>query len=778
MKKNKTEKLKKKSKKIKRLKKTFLLSFVKLSLKILLVFFVLLFICYLYFSQVINNRISQGKVWELPVAVYSKIVKLSPNQANTQQNIIATLNGSHYREVKTLLRPGDYVIDGSKLHIYRRAFDFPDGYENAKKIIITTNSNKISSIFTSDSLTRLNELKIDPELITFLSSNAHEPRLFVKLQNFPDSLTQILIATEDQEFYSHDGVNLKSIARAFYVNLTSKRIEGGSTLTQQLVKNLFLSSTRSYSRKLKELFLAIVLDNNYSKEKILELYLNEVYLGQNGDKSINGIPLASQTYFGRPVAELSLDQQAMLVGMLKGPSVYNPWNRPKEALIRRNTVLRIMTNKGIINETLFNELSKRPLEVLPKGQFTTMQPAFMQAVNLELDNLFSSSELQKLSGSKIFTSYNPAIQKSLENSITDSLPNLIKKSGDKKIQLAAVIVDKTTGDVRAMVGSNDPSFAGFNRAMNTRRSVGSVIKPAVYLSALRQPERYQLNTVLADQPLTINAGTRNAWSPQNYDRKFRDTVLLSDALTHSLNVPTVNLGLSVSLNSVNNTLADLGLPRSKLKNTPAILLGALDLTPLEVAQMYQTIANNGRYVKTSFIDYILSERSDLIYEHIPEPKTAIPEQADYLTLYAMQNVVKKGTAREIGLAYPNLNLAGKTGTTNDNKDSWFSGIDGQNVTVIWVGRDDNQNSRLTGSSGAMSIYKNYLKQTFIMPLELKQPIHIEMMGVNINGAWACGDIVDHYLPIWTNDFNSVCQDKNKNTFKDSDALENLMENLF
>ena len=507
-----------------------------------------------------------------------------------------------------------------------------------------------------------------------------EQRLFVPLKEFSDSLVKTLIATEDKRFYDHHGVSLYSIGRAIYVNLTTGRTEGGSTLTQQTVKNLFLTNERSISRKIREAYMAIILDARYSKERILELYLNEVYLGQAGSEEIHGFPLASLYYFGRPVNELTLDQQAVLVGMVKGASYYNPWTQPQQVIERRNVVLKLAEQQGIIDEELYNLLSQRPLSVLPKGGVISPQPAFMQVVRSELRKQLGD-KADHLSGMKIFTTFDPVAQAAAEQSVTDEIETL-RKSTNKELQTAMVIVSRETGEIRSIIGSAEPRYPGYNRAWLTRRAIGSLAKPSTYLTALGQPGRYQLNTWLNDSPLSIKLDNGTYWQPKNFDRKFRDKVMLIDALALSLNVPTVNLGMALGLDATKNTLQALGVPEDRIPNLPSRLLGALELTPLETAQMFQTISNNGQRAPLTILRYVLTDKGELVYQNYPQQIQAVSQQAAYLTTYAMQQVVESGTSRSLKGKYGSFNLAAKTGTSNDSRDSWFTGIDGKNVAVI------------------------------------------------------------------------------------------------
>lgn len=726
-----------------------------LLVKLGIVFAVLIAAYGVYLDQKIRSRID-GKVWELPAAVYGRMVNLEPDMQISKNEMVRLLNATQYRQVSAMTRPGEYTVQANSIEMIRRPFDFPDSKEGQVRARLTFDGDHLETIENMDNNRQFGFFRLDPRLITMLQSPNGEQRLFVKRSGFPDLLVDTLLATEDRHFYEHDGISLYSIGRAVLANLTAGRtVQGASTLTQQLVKNLFLSSERSYWRKANEAYMALIVDARYSKDRILELYMNEVYLGQSGDNEIRGFPLASLYYFGRPVEELSLDQQALLVGMVKGASVYNPWRNPKLALERRNLVLRLLQQQQVIDQELYDMLSARPLGVQPRGGVISPQPAFMQMVRQELQAKLGD-KVKDLSGVKIFTTFDSVAQDAAEKAATEGIPVLKKQRKLADLETAMVVVDRFTGEVRAMVGGAEPQFAGYNRAMQARRSIGSLAKPATYLTALSQPNQYRLNTWIADAPVTIRLSNGQTWSPQNDDRRFSGQVMLVDALTRSMNVPTVNLGMALGLPAVVDTWTKLGAPKNQLNAVPAMLLGALNLTPIEVAQAFQTIASGGNRAPLSALRSVIAEDGTVLYQSYPQAERAVPSQAAYMTLWTMQQVVQRGTGRQLGAKYPGLHLAGKTGTTNNNVDTWFAGIDGSQVTITWVGRDNNQPTKLYGASGAMSIYQRYLANQTPTPLALTAPEDVVDMGVDSNGNLVCSGGV-RSLPVWTTQPDALCR---------------------
>ena len=726
-----------------------------LLLKLFIVFVVLMAIYGVYLDQKIRSRID-GKVWQLPAAVYGRMVNLEPDMSISKNEMVKLLEATQYRQVSKMTRPGEFTVQAKSIEMIRRPFDFPDSKEGQVRARLTFDGDRLETIENMDNNRQFGFFRLDPRLITMLSSANGEQRLFVARNGFPDLLVDTLLATEDRHFYEHDGISLYSIGRAVLANLTAGRtVQGASTLTQQLVKNLFLSSERSYWRKANEAYMAVLMDARYSKDRILELYMNEVYLGQSGDNEIRGFPLASLYYFGRPVEELSLDQQALLVGMVKGASIYNPWRNPKLALERRNLVLRLLQQQQVIDQELYDMLSARPLGVQPRGGVISPQPAFMQLVRQELQSKLGD-KVKDLSGVKIFTTFDSVAQDAAEKAAVEGIPALKKQRKLSDLETAMVVVDRNSGEVRAMVGGAEPQFAGYNRAMQARRSIGSLAKPATYLTALSQPNQYRLNTWIADAPISLRQPNGQVWSPQNDDKQFSGQVMLVDALTRSMNVPTVNLGMALGLPAIVDTWQKLGVAKDQLHPVPAMILGALNLTPIEVAQAFQTIASGGNRAPLSALRSVIAEDGSVLYQSFPQAERAVPAQAAYMTLWTMQQVVQRGTGRQLGAKYPGLHLAGKTGTTNNNVDTWFAGIDGREVVITWVGRDNNQPTKLYGASGAMSIYQRYLANQSPVPLNLVAPEDIVDMGVDSSGNFVCGGGM-RTLPVWTTNPDSLCQ---------------------
>ena len=695
-----------------------------------------------------------GQIWRLPAEVYSRIesVKISDNLAFDE--VIQILLDNEYRQTTMVAAPGDFKLEDDTIVVLRRAFPFPDKPEPQRVLRLRFVDNKLNRIEDLVALKAIDEFRLAPKLIAMLESD-NEDRLAIPLQNYPRLLIDALILTEDRRFYDHHGINPVGIIRALITNIRAgQTVQGGSTLTQQLVKNLFLSSERTITRKANEALMSLVLDWRYDKNRILETYLNEIYLGQNGDTQIHGFELASQFYFGRSIREISLDQIALLVGMVKGPSLYNPWRNPQNALERRNVVLKLMLEHKMIGDELYQLLSQRPLGVQQKGQISRKYPSFIQTLQADLRRELGEHKISSLLGARIFTTMDLKQQAQAENAVVNTVSQLQLKTKNPYLEGAMIVADYRVGEIRAVVGGLQTQYAGFNRALMAKRQIGSLVKPSIYLTALSNPEQFRLNTPINNQPITINVKGSPPWQPRNYDKKYSGSVMLMDALARSLNIPTVNIGMKVGLSKVIDTQKAMGWDNVEIPKVPAMLLGAYTISPYDVTKLYQTIANQGGRIELTTVDTIADRQGNIIYQHDKTAKQVVPQEAAFQTLFAMQQTVERGTARSLQNDYADLRLAGKTGTTNDARDTWFVGIDGKNISTVWLGRDDNGETKLTGASGALQIYKDYLSHTYIEKLKLNKPANMKWVGITQHGSWDCDS--NRVIPVWVNNGQNFC----------------------
>ncbi|MCB2380721.1 penicillin-binding protein 1B [Shewanella sp. SR1] len=673
----------------------------------------------IYLDQIIAQKF-EGQKWHLPAQVFSRSMALYPGAAVSHPQMMAELKLLGYRKVANPRQVGEFSASSTRIELWRRPFLHPEGDQVEQRVMISFDSNGVSSVSRVSDKRQLAVFHLEPVLLDRIITGDGEDRLFVPTEEMPKSIVQALLLVEDRSFYEHHGVNPFAIARAAFVNISAGRtVQGGSTLTQQLAKNFFLSSERSLLRKVREALMAVIIDFRYSKDEILEAYLNEVYMGQDKSRAVHGMGLASRFYFGRPISELTIAQQAFLVAAIKGPSYYNPWRYPDRIQERRDLVLRLLMDAGDLTTAEYKAAVESPLAIrnLNKPAHQKL-PSFFALVKQEVNERYGDA-LLKQSGVKIYTTLDPMAQEAAEIAVTQTLKSLDKSN--KSLQVGMVVTDKYTGGIAAMVGDKTPGFDGFNRAVEIRRPIGSLIKPFVYATALAPNSQFTLATPLKDQPITLKSEQGKTWSPQNFDKKFSGQVPLLTALKKSMNVPTVNLGIAVGVDAVATTLAKSGW-QEPLNEYPSMLLGAVNGSPLMVAQVYQTLADSGVYRKLTTVTAVLdADKNPLPVTRLPKEQAISPD-TDFLIQYAMQQVVNTGTATRLGNAFPGVGLAGKTGTSNDSRDSWFAGFDERNVAAIWVGRDDNGKTSLYGSSGAMAVYLAFLKE--------RPPISLRSTQVN------------------------------------------------
>ncbi|HHF3109229.1 TPA: penicillin-binding protein 1B [Vibrio diabolicus] len=721
---------------------------------------VLLFVG-IYLDSVVKERF-EGQLFELPTVVYARILNLNPGENITIQELRNELDVLNYRKVSQPRYPGEYSSSSTRIELIRRPFEFADGPEPDRHVMLHFSDSGLQRIQSLESRGDLGYLRLEPKMLGMLEKDQDEQRLFLRRDQFPEILVDALLATEDRDFYQHDGVSPLAIARAIVANIKAGRtVQGGSTLTQQLAKNLFLTRDKTLWRKVREAYIALILDYRYSKDRILEAYLNEVYLGQSGGEAIHGFGLASRYYFGQPIQELRIDQLAMLVGMVKGPSYYNPIRYPERTKERRDLVLRLLMQQNMLTSEQYEQAVSRSLDTQSKPRIASRQPAYFQQLSIELKEKVGE-RFKAETGLRVFTSLDPVSQSKMEQAIAKKIPELAKRGG-KELEAAAVAVDRHSGEIRAMVGGKRVGYEGFNRALNASRPIGSLVKPAIYLTALEQPEKYNLGTTLHDTPLSLKSSKGNVWTPRNYDRKYRGDVPLYIALAKSLNVPTVRLGMALGIPEVSNTLERLGVNKDEIRPVPSMFLGSFSLTPFEVAQMYQTLTNSGKRAKLTALRSVMDMEGNVLYQSLPRSSRAVDEQAAWLTTYAMKQGVAQGTGRFLQSQFGWAALAGKTGTSNDNRDSWFVGVDGREVTTIWLGRDDNKPVNLTGSSGALRVYAEYLKQRIPERLELPWPREITTLGFKptSDGGLEMNCRSDYKLPVWdkTGQIKQQCEKK-------------------
>jgi penicillin-binding protein 1B len=676
-----------------------------------LVGFFAAFVAYsVYLDFVVRDQF-EGKRWALPAQVYARPLELYAGLAMRQNDLERELNMLHYRYAYPPTAAGTFQRNNSAYDIVTRPFTFWDASEASRHIQVTFNGDVITRI-RNDNGEDISLVRLDPVLIGGIYPARKEDRILVQLKEVPPELSKVLIAVEDRKFYSHHGVDPRAIARALLANLKAgATVQGGSTLTQQLVKNFFLGNQRTLWRKFNEVIMALLLELHYSKDEILESYINEVYLGQDGPRAIHGFGLASQFYFNKSIADLDLNQICTLVAMIRGPSYYNPDKHPKRLRERRDRILDLLVEQKIIDPQHAAQIKSQAITVVAKRHTaTSSHPAFMELVSRQLRQYYRQEDLTS-EGLKIFTTLDPLIQADMEEAVRKRTAQLDKQRqlhGD--LQTAAIVASVTSGEINALVGDADPWFAGYNRALDATRQIGSLMKPVVYLSALKHKDSYNWLTPIDDSPITLRGADGSTWSPKNYDNESHGEVPLITALSHSYNQATVRLGMEVGFPAINDTLHRLGIERD-VPAYPAMLLGAVEMTPMEVLQMYQTIAASGFRSPLRAIREVLGANGQPLRHYPIQVQQAFNSNLVQVLNSGLAQVVEQGTARSLRARLaPNVIVAGKTGTTDDTRDSWFAGFDAAHVAVVWMGTDDNKPTGLSGSSGALPLWGDIYTQ--------------------------------------------------------------------
>jgi penicillin-binding protein 1B len=623
---------------------------------------------------------------------------------------------------------GSYSKNGSRFVIASHGYAGPDGGEIAHRVRVALAGGEVASVVDDTNNKPIASIHLDPARIATLYGAQQEERRIVRLDNVPPLLLQGLQAVEDRDFKNHIGLDFSAIARASFANIRAGHtVQGGSTLTQQLVRNLFLDRSQNMMRKLNEALLSVLIEAHYDKGRIMEAYVNEVFLGQQGSQAVHGFAAGGEFYFGRRLEDLRPQEIALLVGMVKGPSYYDPRRYPDRALQRRNLVLQQFRDTNLLTDAQFLAAQSAPLGIagnaqLPHNRF----PAFMQLVRAQITADFDEDALANGSLS-VFTTLDPAAQLYTEQALLTTMNSLGKRGA--AAQGAAVVTDVASGNVLAVVGSRDPGDQGFNRALDARRSIGSLVKPFVYLTALADKTHWSLATIVDDTPVNLRQPDGTMWTPKNDDKEIHGQVPMVDALVNSWNLATVHLGLEIGLPKIKGFLESFGL--TDVNPSPSLLLGAIDLSPYQVSQMYEFIAADGHALPLVAVRGVVDAKGTTIKRY--EVKTGAGEypEAVRLTTWAMQQVVLRGTARSIGdsgLSW--LHAAGKTGTSDSQRDSWFAGFTGEHLAVVWMGRDDNKPTGLYGATGSLKVWQELFRKLPSRPLSAAPGEGLEMGWIN------------------------------------------------
>ena len=715
---------------------------MKLSLKLItylsLIIFLIISIAYvsILYSKVVNKL--DGVLWTVPAKVYARPLELAEGGKINVDVLKKELEILSYELTKGIPdTPGEFSQSQQSVNIFIRGF----GSQEPGLYRLKIENDKIDSIKRKDGIS-IDLIQLEPLSIGGMFPSHLQDRILLNFSQVPKDLEEMILVVEDRNFYSHKGISLKSIMRAFIKNTKALGIEeGGSTITQQLAKSLFFSPEQTIRRKIKEAIAALLIEMHYSKQEILLAYINDVFIAQSGRRAIHGFGLASQFFFGTDLKNLSLDQKALLVGMLKGPSLYSPINNPDRAKTRRDLVLSLIKNDSLITEEEYLDLKGRSLKVIPPSfKSLSKYPAFNDIVILDLRKNFDDSDL-RTKGLKIITNLDPVVQDYLEESIKDTKLKLKRRYGSQLngLEGAGIVIDSFSGEVVAAIGSTKPNNYGFNRAINAVRPIGSLVKPFIYLSALQHYTKYNLSTLLDDSKLSVSLPGSKLWEPNNFDKKFHGNVPLHVALSESYNVATTRLGMDLGYSVVQETFTKLGIEK-KIPKYPSIFVGSFEMTPLEAIQAYQTIASEGFYSPLNSIRTVESSGDVLSLSYPYKVEQRFRPEPIYLLKFVLKQTFISGTAR--GFSSRDIEkwkTGGKTGTSDDQRDSWFVGYAGNYLMVVWLGFDDNRKSPLTGRTGALQVWKNFMSRLDPIAYEVRKPSRIRYEWVDAKDGLLSGE---------------------------------------
>ncbi len=646
----------------------------------------------------------EGSRWDLPAQVYAEPVEIYAGYPVSAAAFTDLLAEHGYRAADgETVRAGTWWRSGRSVRVVTRPFRFPDGQQ----------PSQIAQVdFTASAVARVRGprggdlplLRLDPIHVGSIFPSHGEDRIVLAPAEVPALLEEALVAVEDRRFWSHHGVDPEAIARAAMVNLKAGGIrQGGSTLTQQLVKSYFLDSRQTLGRKITEAVMSVLLEIRYEKQDLLNAYVNEIYLGQDGPRAVHGFGLASLWYFGKPIGELDVAQLATLVAVVRGPSYYNPWRHPDRVRQRRDLVLEILGEQGVLEAAAVQQATARSLELRGAGRDRSgYHPAFLELVRRQLKRDYAASDLET-AGLTVMTTLDPRAQAAVEDAVGEQLGALERRGGPATdLQAAAVVTRPATGEVLALVGGRDAGFAGFNRALDARRPIGSLVKPAVYLAAM-ESGNYHLASTVDDLPVQVTLEDGRLWAPSNFDNTPHGPVSLVRALAESYNLAAVNVGMDVGVASVSRLLSELaGIETPPAY--PAVLLGSVEMTPVEVAGFYGSLAAGGFRTPLRAVRAVLDPAGEALSRYPLEVEPVADGAAVAQVNRGLVAVMERGTGRRAAGQVGSRRLAGKSGTSGEYRDSWFAGFGSDTLAVVWVGRDDNQSTGLTGSAGALPVW--------------------------------------------------------------------------
>ncbi|HEX2055424.1 MAG TPA: PBP1A family penicillin-binding protein [Nitrospiraceae bacterium] len=672
-----------------------------------------------------------------PLLLYGAPFLIKPDLALVESHLVERLTRLGYREVSGPVQaPGEFQVAPEGIDIFLHGF--PDMHMNAAPIRVRHEQGIVRDVVSIEHGDPVFPAYLEPELISGMRGESRQVREWVPLADIPARLVDVLLSIEDRRFYRHFGIDLVAVGRAVWTNFgRGMVVQGGSTITQQLAKNLFYSPHRTWTRKVKESVAAVVMETMYSKTGILESYLNEIYLGQVGSVSVYGVREAAHRYFGKRLDELSIEDMALLVGMIKGPNTYSPLKNLPLAKQRRDVVLARLRDIGALSEAEWAKAVRAPVQAAPVQDTLTDAPFFVDYLLRQTEEL-TGTPLPD--GVKVYTTLDPVLQRIASQTVMSGLEKLeaaypFLTEGPDRVQAALVAMDPTTGGILAMVGGRDYRTSQFNRAVQARRQPGSLFKPIVYLAAFEarrdigKGPPVTPSSVVMDEPMTFESGGET-WAPQNYDKQFHGPVTVRKALEQSLNVPAVRLAQTVGLKRIRRLAHDLGI-RVPLEDNLSIALGSSAVSLLEMTSAFGALANGGLAIPPGPLQSVASAEGDPLWHTTPERRQAVSPQAAYLATSLMKGVVSRGTAAKAALLGLRGVVAGKTGTTDSYRDAWFIGYTPDLVIGLWVGFDDQRPIRLSGAQAALPIWVDVARQ--VIPAESRDfPVPQGIVRIDID----------------------------------------------
>ncbi|WDS37620.1 penicillin-binding protein 1B [Pseudoxanthomonas sp.] len=674
----------------------------------------------------LNHQVGQrfgALQWQIPTRVYARPLPLGPGEALDAATLKTELDAASYQEDDSGQVPGTYARSGNRFTIASRGFTDVDHIIPATRVQVTLSNGEVLGLRDLTRGRNIKSSRLDPARIATLYGKQQEERRLVRLEDVPELLVTGLQAVEDRDFATHHGIDLSGIVRAGweFVSSAGETRQGASTLTQQLARSglLGIGREQTVSRKFNEILYAVILEARYDKRTILEAYFNQVYWGQRGSQAIHGVSAASEFWFGRDLDSLSTEQMALLIGIVKGPSYYDPRRHPERAKERRDLALRRMLATKLIDQKEFNRAIDAPLGVTKDPGITAANrfPAYVDLVRRQLAHDYPEDALQG-AGLTVMTGMSPSAQAYAEGAVTRTITQL-EKGKRPPLQAGLVMTDVHNGDVLAVVGSRDVTAPGFNRAVEARRQLGSLLKPFVYLLALSQPDTWSLASWVDDAPISVPLGRGKTWNPGNADNRSHGRVRVIDALAHSYNQATVRVGMKVDPQRVADLLKVLaGIDADP---NPALILGATEQSPYAMAQLYQFLASGGQIQPLHAVRGVIDAQGRVLnrYDKTPAAAQKGDSIAAHLVSVALQSVVTEGTGHQLladGLG--RLSPAGKTGTSNDGRDSWFAGYTGDHLAVVWMGNDQNKEAGLYGATAAMRVWSGIFTRLPSAPLQV------------------------------------------------------------